>query len=66
MECQQKYSNSCCLISLDSVLTVSGEVVATRSIVLQIDLSLNFQYPGYHDRIKMSNSIMIDNEWNKV
>ena len=54
----QNASSTCCFISLESAVTVSGERNAARMIAMIIEESLHFQYQGYKYIIAFANSIM--------
>ena len=56
----QNDSNICCVSSLASSFTASGENNAARAIKILIEESLYFQYQGYKDMIYFSNDIMPD------
>ena len=62
---QQRDSNVCCFISLESSLTDSKEVVATRATAGKMEESSNCQSKGYSDSNIFAKAIMIDNEINK-
>ena len=60
LEYQQNDSISFCFGSLASVYTVSVEMLPQGIFHCELSHRLNFQSKGFLDRIKFSNTIMLD------
>ena len=54
----QKYSNSCCLISLSSYFHSIGDERDVTALVNRVEYSLTLQTEIFRNRIHFSNSIM--------